>query len=254
MNEARNPSDFNITQLRAVCQATAPNPAKESKLGRFSRNFSIYLTYIFLRLPFSPNQISVIGVVVFFVGAATYFSSDWRIQLLGPALYFLSILLDGVDGEVARFRHAQSKVGGTYVEPVSHDVMYGIYFMLLGVALYPQFNTVWIIYAGAGAALAKLLARSLQLRFWMLVYMGKESTNAADQNALLDSRPWYRRQFDFWNKNIYSYPAIVGPLLIATYFMRMDLFLYFYAVSFIGMYVLLFMQQVRYLSTHTIPN
>jgi hypothetical protein len=240
----RNPKDFSIRELRAVCQKTAPNPEKESKIGRFTRIFSIYLTYVFLRLPFTPNQISVIGVLVFFLGVAMYFSNNWYIQLLGPVFYFLSILLDGVDGEVARFRNAQSIVGGQYVEPVSHDIMYSLFFMLLGVAAYYQFDTVWVLYAGAAASLAKVLYRALELRFWMIVYLGTEREDKDVQNELLKRRPWYMRQFDFWNKNIYSYPAIVGPQLVATYFMRMDLFLYFYALSFVGLYILLFGKQI----------
>jgi phosphatidylglycerophosphate synthase len=252
-DEIRKPRDYSIRRLREVCQATAPNPAKESKIGRFTRIFSIYLTYIFLRLPFTPNQISIIGVAVFFAGAFAYFSPDRNTQLLGPALYFLSILLDGVDGEVARFRNAQSKVGGAYVEPVSHDLMYGGYFLLLGIALYPQFG-VLVVAAGAIAGITKVLARSLALRFWTLVYVGTEREDATVQNADLDKRPWYRRQFDFWNKNIYSYPAIVGPLLIATYVGRMDLFLYFYAASFTVLLALLFAKQVWYFNTHTLPS
>ncbi len=252
MNEPRDLKAFGIKELRAVCQATAPNPAKESKLGRFTRIFSIYLTYVFLRLPFTPNQISVIGVIVFFMGVACYFSSDLSVQLWGPVFYFLSIILDGVDGEVARFRYAQSVVGGQYVEPVSHDIMYSLFFMLLGVAIFEQTGEVWVLYAGAAASLAKLMFRALELRFWMIVYLGTERENKDVQNAALDARPWYVRSFDFWNKNIYSYPAIVGPLLIATWFMHMDYFLYFYAVSFVGLYVLLFAKQVRFFMTNTV--
>ena len=246
----RNPADYSITQLRALCQATAPNPAKESKIGRFSRSFSIYLTWGFLRLPFSANHISVIGVLVFFLGVTVYFFDSVAVQLLGPVFYFLSILLDGVDGEVARFRNTQSIVGGHYVEPVSHDIMYGLFFSLLGVAAYQHFYTEWVLYAGFGASLAKVLYRSLEMRFWTIVHVGTESENKDVQNARAAQRAWYRRVFDFSNKNIFSYPAIVGPLLFATYFERMDLFLYFYGIGFIALYILLLARQTGHFMTH----
>lgn len=80
-------------------------------------------------LPFTPNQITLASAAIG-VGAGFLFMFDqW---LLGALAVFASMVLDGLDGEVARRKNMKSKYGGfldaTLDRVVDTAVMFGIAF------------------------------------------------------------------------------------------------------------------------------
>lgn len=222
---------YSIKELRQICQATAPNPEKETLAGKFCRIFAIYTTKLFLYTKITPNQITAFGSVLFFVGSFMYFGS-YKISLLGPLFYFLSIVVDGSDGEVARFRKKPSKFkfGSRYAEPVSHDFQYGFFFLILSIALFYQGASPLILIFGALASITKLLYRMLKDHFWKAYYEQIGQVNKEIQNKVYEERSLVARLFYWTQRNIFSYPATLAPLLVATIFARMDIFILFYFV------------------------
>lgn len=86
---------------------------------------SIYLTRIFLATNVTANQVSaamiLIGVTSGVVIATGYI---WT----GLALVYLSLLLDAVDGEIARYRKIFS-LRGIFLDLVNHLVVFGTFFL-----------------------------------------------------------------------------------------------------------------------------
>jgi CDP-L-myo-inositol myo-inositolphosphotransferase len=78
-----------------------------------NRPVSLFLSrYLFLRLPLTPNHITLFSGVVGWVGIGLVllWPGYWWV-LLGSALFHLSSILDGCDGEIARLRYQFSRVG-----------------------------------------------------------------------------------------------------------------------------------------------
>jgi phosphatidylglycerophosphate synthase len=244
---------FSISELRAHGQKTAPNPEKESWLGWFSRFFSIYSTWFFLRTNFTPNQISVIGCVIYLGGLLVIFHPDYYVTLLAPLLYFLSIVVDGSDGEVARIKKNGNRFGGPYVEPTTHDNLYALTFFLVGLAVFLETNEPIFIVAGSLAAICKLLMRLAQIRFWQITFKGTVYANKEAQNALAKKRSLPRKAFDSVNRNFFNYTGMFLPFTLAVIFMRLDLFVLFYAVSFSILYVLLMSKHSYLVSQNFTP-
>ncbi len=228
-----------IDELRAQGQKTAPNPEKETNVGKFSRFFSIYATWLFLRTSFTPNQISVLGCVIYVAGFLVLFHPSYAVRLLAPFLYFLSIVVDGSDGEVARIKKNGNKYGGPYVEPVTHDNLYSLTMILSGYVVSLQTGNYLYTTLGFGGALAKTLYRLIRLRFWNVVYKDTDYAAKEVQNLAAAGRSPLRKLFDFINGSLFTYTGMFLPFTVAVILNRLDYFVVAYGVGFTILYVLL---------------
>jgi phosphatidylglycerophosphate synthase len=67
--------------------------------------------YIFCRLPFSPNQITLGAGLLGLAGAALISRGSYALVVLGFLLAHVQSILDGCDGELARVRFQRSAIG-----------------------------------------------------------------------------------------------------------------------------------------------
>lgn len=248
--EAKKVNEYNTKELRSLCQRTAPNPARESKVGLFTRVFSIHLTRMFLHTNIHPNTITVLSVIVFFAGVGMFISSSMVDQLIGVFFVFLSIVVDGSDGEVARFRGQSGPVGGHYVEPVSHDIQYGWSYLIFGILLFLQGASVLFIAVGAIASISKLEFRLLEIRYWNLVHskMSEDHREIKDIKATYSEKPLSVRLIHWTNRNLFSSAGVLPLLLVAALTGRLDLVLIFWALGYTLFWLALSLKQ--YLAVH----
>ena len=211
--------------------------------------FSIYFTRLFIPTNITPNQITVMSVLVFFAGIAAVMVGNLVWGLIGCLLIFFSIILDGCDGEIARYKKNGSVAGTLFVEPVSHDVQYGLMFPLLGLGSYLQSTSVeaWtFIVLGFIAGIAKLLFRLLEVRMWNLTsYMNQISDEKIEEikRDYTEKAPHIR--LVYWiNKNIFSSTGVFVVLLVAVLFSQVELYIYLYALGYTGLWLLLFGKQM----------
>ena len=240
---------LSIKDLRIRGQQSAPNPTKETEVGRFSRFFSVYTTWFFLRTNFTPNQISLLGALVYLAGLGVLFHPDYYVTLLAPVLYFFSIVLDGSDGEISRIKDIKTRFGGSYVEPVSHDNLYAITFILVSVVVFLATANPWILLFGAAASISKILYRLIQIRFWNVAYKGTVHATKEVQNEKSAQRKLVAKMFDYINSRLFSYCGIFLPFAAAVYFQRLDIFVYFYGIGFTFFYILLFTKHCYLIAT-----
>ncbi len=250
LNET-DPRKLTINELRARCQGTAPAPERETFTGKTARVFSIYFTkYVFLKLPrVTPNWITVISVMVFSIGVSLFLTLQQSWSILGACLVYFATVLDGCDGETARFRKMKSPVGGVYAEPVSHDVQYGLMFLPLGLAGSFMTGTVWPLAFGFIAGATKLLTRLLETRYWQLKPATPKTPEAllAVRQTYTD-RPAYLRLLSWIKRNTLSSNGMILPLLLAAITLRVPLYVYIYGTCYALLWVMTFLRQVRGLS------
>ena len=90
------------------------------------RPISYLLTIPFLYIGISPNVISLISIIPLIIGfVLIYVATNKAMLILGWFLFFLWNLLDGVDGNVARYKKLFSPLGSVY------DAMSGYVAMVL---------------------------------------------------------------------------------------------------------------------------
>ena len=79
------------------------------------RPISYLLTIPFLYIGISPNVISLISIIPLIIGfVLIYVATNKAMLILGWFLFFLWNLLDGVDGNVARYKKLFSPLGSVY--------------------------------------------------------------------------------------------------------------------------------------------
>ena len=244
MEERKKINDYTTKELRIVCQGSAPNPARESRIGRSSRFFSIFFTRFFIKIGVSPNWLNVLGVFVFFTGMFMFVANHYVLNFVAAFLVYLSIIIDCCDGEVARYLKIDGVLGSMYNEPISHDVMYGLMFLPIGVGLYLAGYSPFFMLLGGLAGISKLLYRGLEIRFWNIVHDKK------DRSEIVAMKDAYKKKhvavrFVYWvNKNLFSSTGVFLGMILFLPFDRLDLYLLFYSFGFFGLWVLLFSKQL----------
>jgi phosphatidylglycerophosphate synthase len=83
-------------------------------LARLDRVLSMALSRRLIRTPVTPNSITLVSLIVGLAGAALLASADYWITLLGAALLWVTCVLDGCDGEVARLKLRTSRLGARF--------------------------------------------------------------------------------------------------------------------------------------------
>lgn len=113
-----------IAELRRITQQVH----SEDISARIVRVVSIYFTWVFIKMGASANQVSALNLAIAsLAGAALFFPGI--MGLVGCLLFFsVNTILDGVDGEVARYRRATS-LNGLFLDRINSLFLYPLIFM-----------------------------------------------------------------------------------------------------------------------------
>jgi len=149
--------------------------------AHYQRPLARPFTRIFLRLPFTPNQITVISCLVSFVGCFLAGFASWDIHALGLGVVVFGVILDACDGEVARLRLQESKIGA-YLDAVGDDIARLALILGMGfhvTANYPDWPGAWI----TAGTLAVTLT-SMTLIYWYCLKVLGTFSNQDYEEAL----------------------------------------------------------------------
>ncbi|MBZ0235439.1 MAG: CDP-alcohol phosphatidyltransferase family protein, partial [Deltaproteobacteria bacterium] len=143
-------------------------PLLDAPLTRYVyRPLARPLTRLFVRLPFSPNQITIASILIGQLGCVIASRPGYGLHLLGISIMaWVSGLLDNVDGELARLRLQGSKLGA-WLDAVSDDFLRLCLMVALGSHVAPAFPglPIWPI----AIASAVLTASTMAPMYWYCV-------------------------------------------------------------------------------------
>lgn len=77
----------------------------------FVRKISLYFTKLLIRTRVTPNQITLLSLPVYLAGSGMFLSGSQKYHLFGVFLLHLYLVLDDVDGEIARAKNLASNFG-----------------------------------------------------------------------------------------------------------------------------------------------
>lgn len=242
-----NPWKLTIRELRLRCQSTAAAPERETFNGkRLVRRASIHVTRVLLGTPLTPNWITIISVVVFFIGLGFFFVGNFWWDLAGAFTVFFNGVLDACDGEIARFRKTRSVIGGAYAEPVSHDIQYGLMFLPLGFAAFLRTGSVLVLLAAFCASTFKLMTRLLDQRYWHLMRpVALTDTEVKDIRTSYFQKSRGRRFLHWVKRNTFTSSGMVLPLFLVVLLGHIEYYVLFYGVSFTLLWAMVFIKQLR---------
>ncbi|MFC1700266.1 CDP-alcohol phosphatidyltransferase family protein [Patescibacteria group bacterium] len=98
------------------------------------RKLSVYFTWLFLRIDFSANRVTILGIIVLFISCLLFLNgADYF--LIASLLLLLSNVLDYSDGRVAKYTNTGSKYGA-FLDGVSGVLLPSSSLISIGVGLY----------------------------------------------------------------------------------------------------------------------
>ena len=109
----------------------------------FLRNFSKLLTLLAVRVNATPNQVTLISFAIGLYSAFCFTKGTFSQTLLGAALLQLSIIVDCVDGELARYTRKFSKLGA-WLDAVTDRVKEYMVFLGLAIGAEKSGQDLWI--------------------------------------------------------------------------------------------------------------
>lgn len=197
-----------IQELRVECQSV--------HIGDFSnqivRRVSIYITWLLIPTGISANSVSVINCAIGVLGGIAFYLGNYWGVLGGAILFIANTVIDGVDGEIARYRK-KSSLTGLYADRINTAFIYPFMFYGAGKGLalttgYHWFTDIGMIGGWSMVAL-RLLKTSIDSTLIDAVTLSKarieESLEGADKPAdfrpmsevLRDQRKWHVWFIDF---------------------------------------------------------
>ncbi len=123
--------------------------------GEFSKlvnsKLSKPMTFLFVRLGFSPNAISIIQLILFLASSSFLLVNRyWAMIIFAIIWQFAAGVLDRCDGETARVRNYESEAGGRF-DMLVDDLRFGLPFVFLTLAQYRE-SQQWLNYVLVAAA------------------------------------------------------------------------------------------------------
>jgi len=109
----------------------------------FLRKFSKLLTWLAVRVNATPNQVTLISFAIGLYSAFCFTKGTFSQTLLGAVLLQLSIIVDCVDGELARYTRKFSKLGA-WLDAVTDRVKEYMVFLGLAIGADKNGRDLWI--------------------------------------------------------------------------------------------------------------
>ena len=122
-----------------------------------TRFFSRQFTRLFLQTPLSPNMITLLSLVIGLISALYFFQGTYENSIIGSGLLLLSAWIDCTDGEIARLKFMESKIGGK-LDILCDNLVHFSVFFAIGMGLYQSTGQSIYKLAGAFAVLGSLIS------------------------------------------------------------------------------------------------
>lgn len=148
------------------------------------RPLSYWLTIPFLKTSITPNQVSYISIIPIFIGFILMtFSESKTTLIIGWLMFFLWNLLDGVDGNLARYRKQFSK-DGSAIDAMAGYASMALTFLSIGIAAsnYDSSNSAskYFIILGALSSISLIFPRLVMHKYINTV--GEDSSSESVKN------------------------------------------------------------------------
>ncbi len=110
-----------LAEVRQRCRRT--NHEDNLRTMFFSSRVSVYITFVLTKTGITADSITCVFAVLGIISAAANYLPFFWAPFLGFVLYRIHVILDVVDGEMARFRGTCSR-RGAYLDYITHYLVY----------------------------------------------------------------------------------------------------------------------------------
>lgn len=162
-------ADAKCCEDRLVGVLSAHTKADDGWIAsHFDRHISQFISRRIAHTGLSPNQITLMGMTVGLIGALMLSLPGYWPKLFGALLFVICVVVDGVDGEVARLALKESTFGH-YLDIVTDNIVHAAIFVGVAFGLYHDagdtiyLRFLWAMLGGFGVCLIAVYQCILRL-------------------------------------------------------------------------------------------
>ena len=130
------------------------------------RPMSLRISRLLAPTAVTPNQMSLLSIGVGIVAGPFFLSSRPLLQTIGALLFLAHSILDGCDGELARLKFQQSRLGGV-LDFWGDNIVHVVIFACMAAGWSRAAGALWPLLLGAGAVFGTL--GSAGFVYWRLM-------------------------------------------------------------------------------------
>lgn len=202
-------------------------------------NFRYFWVWIFLRLGFSANQLTVFWGILGVAGLFLMAVGDYWMMIIGLVVLNFAIYLDEVDGAVARLGKTMTK-RGQYIDAIDHYVHFYLVFLAIGIGLFRMSGEILWFYLGVFTSFMYIFNSTVKDTLYKSFFSSDKKIRDKIAKGRKEEGDWEnmikKKGKGFFNKLIFkTYRTIkIGSTLIILTFIAIfnwtQYFLIFYAI------------------------
>ena len=158
------PTPVEVERCREIVQGTTGIVARH-----FNKRFSLPMSLVLARLGMKPNPITYFNMLVGLLSGFLAWRGTPLSVVMAGVLFQLASILDGVDGEVAKFNRSGSQ-WGQWLDTIGDTLTFFLFVIGLTLGLYRSVGHPWILWTGEIAVFSSLMFAGI-----MLVFLKKNS-------------------------------------------------------------------------------
>lgn len=199
------------------------------------RKLSFIFTYLFINLGCSAWGASIISVLVAMIGSFCFVINHSLCRIIGVILIELWLVLDCVDGNIARVKKTSSEMG-EFIDALSGYYVTGFVYFFVGITaaytteLFSEYAFLMIILGGV-STISGLLARIIHQKYTYSIMVINQA-NPQKHNDIPEQEVENKKSIQYIRSRLDKEIGISGlfmPLLIvALIFNLFDVFTIFY--------------------------
>ncbi|MGR3294503.1 MAG: CDP-alcohol phosphatidyltransferase family protein [Candidatus Scalindua sp.] len=143
------------------------------------RKISGLITWFLVKTPVTPNQVTIISLILGIVSAAFFAHGAHTCTIIAGMFYFVSTVFDQCDGEVARFRRMESDFGRIF-DIIVDSIVNAAIVIGITIAIYKTNGSSLTIVAGF------LAMMGIVISLLLTTYFSSESKNDTGTKEMLD--------------------------------------------------------------------
>lgn len=208
------------------------------------RKASFPVTYIFINTGWSANMVSVLSWFVIFAAAVLLSVNNFICMLVGAVLTNFWLVLDCVDGNIARVKKVKTFMGD-FFDAIAGYGPFSFTTVALGIAAYnttflvPEDYKYWLLVIGGIGAMANLYMRLVHQKYLNCFFAAKSILNEFEDITLKDTED--RRSFAYIREQIDKNIGVAGLFMpwifVALFTNTFDIMLVFYSLYYIMSFV-----------------
>lgn len=228
--------DENVNKTVDDIRATFPkkkNEIERSNLfGHFLfRKISFYIAWLLIRLGISANTVTYFSIIIGLIGCMLLIFGNFWDMILGALILNIWVLLEYVDGNVARATNSGSRYGA-FIDDLNAFLMSVLIYICAGISVYYNYD---YIFRSLDRSIFPFLGCLASLGYIFPRFIGLLFQKAFSEGDVLMKEDVLGNSLSFFNiisSNLYNITGIIMPILITAVVLKsLDVFIIVFTMT-----------------------